>query len=515
VIGIAWAALFLWPVVSFVFYRKLPLPMALSLTLLGGYLFLPAKVGLDFPMLPAVNKESIPTFSALVLTAVAVRQNWQLSPIATGWIPRSPVVLILFLMLVCGVFGTAFTNQDAMIVGPRVFSGSSLYDAFSTLLRLVGVLGAFFLGRMVLSSYEAQRIFLKTLVILAIGYSFLALWEVRMSPQLHIQIYGYFPSQFAQVMRGSGFRPAVFLGHGLPVAAFFASSVIAAAALFRDSKEKERVLWMLAMVWLFAVLVLCKSLGALLITLVLVPITLFLTTRLQLLAALCIVGIILIFPVLRSADLVPVDRIMDLAAEIDPARAASFKVRVVNEERLLEKAMERPVFGWGGWGRQRVYNENGVDITTTDGGWVIILGNGGWVRYIATFGLLCWPIVGLFFQRGSKVDPVCIGLMFILCAKLIDLIPNSGILPIFWLVAGALSGRLEVGSGLQQPLLDNLKNSTRRFYHAREVAQDKRYAREFPKIDGKVARQTQVDPKEKPRRAVTYKRSNTAGGYSR
>ncbi len=54
-------------------------------------------------------------------------------------------------------------------------------------------------------------------------------------------------------------------------------------------------------------------------------------------------------------------------------RANSLRHRLNNEDMLLSRAFESPLFGWGGWGRNRVYDENGKDLTVTDGLWIIII----------------------------------------------------------------------------------------------------------------------------------------------
>ena len=198
--------------------------------------------------------------------------------------------------------------------------------------------------------------------------------------------------------------------------------------------------------WLSATLVVAKSLGALLIALVMVPLALVLKPRAQLIFAAVIAGVVLSYPVLRSANLVPIGQIMELAYAIDPARASSLGTRVQNETALMEKTAERPLFGWGGWGRNRIYNSWGADISLTDGASVITLSAGGWFRYIGVFGLLCLPIIFLALKRGKDIDPVCAALALVLSAKLIDLLPNAGIDVIYLLMVGSLIGRLEMTS---------------------------------------------------------------------
>jgi len=43
-------------------------------------------------------------------------------------------------------------------------------------------------------------------------------------------------------------------------------------------------------------------------------------------------------------------------------RAQSLESRLTNEDMLTVRALERPAFGWGGWGRARIKDEWGQDI---------------------------------------------------------------------------------------------------------------------------------------------------------
>ncbi|MGC3940440.1 hypothetical protein ACOTTU_21780 [Roseobacter sp. EG26] len=518
----AWAALIIWPIVSFVFYNKLTAPVALCATIVGGYLLLPTRFGLDLPILPPLDKRTIPTIVAFIFTAVAIRKDAGNIQVLPGWIPRDPVVLGLLMLLVVGTLGSVFTNREALVFGPRVLQGHSLYDAGSMLLEIGMVIAPLFLARRLLSFPDGQRILLTAIVVSAVAYSFLALYEIRMSPQLNMMIYGFFPHQFAQHMRGGGFRPVVFFGHGLGLSLFLTFATLAAAGLFRSAKEGDRMKWGLAMAWLFAVMVLSKSLGALMIAVVLLPCLLFLKTRMQLLVATCIAGMVLTYPALRAADQVPVDRIMAFAEQINPNRAASFMTRLENEELLLERAREKPVFGWGGWGRQRIFDEFGNNLSVTDGSWVIELGAGGWFRYIGLFGLLCWPVIGLFLGPREKIDPICAALALLLCAKLVDLIPNSGIPPISWLMVGALIGRLEMKRGavtgqqiVEKPVVE--PGYARKPGSADEgrPATDLRYARDFSQKKDEAERPTGRKAEPKARRSIFYKRPKTSPGYRR
>src|SRR5262249_43590891 len=153
------------------------------------------------------------------------------------------------------------------------------------------------------------------------------LFEVRMSPQLHTWIYGYFPSSFAQTYRDGGFRPVVFIGHGLLVAFFTMTTIVAAAVLSRTRTRVLRLPSCRVAIYLSAVLLLCKSAGALVYGLVSVPLVRFASPRTQLRVATVLAIVALLYPVFRSADFVPVKFIENMVASISTERAASLKTR--------------------------------------------------------------------------------------------------------------------------------------------------------------------------------------------
>lgn len=515
---IAWAALGIWPLVSFICFLRLTVPAAVAVTIIGGYLLLPMRVGLDLPMLPALNKETIPVLVALALALMSLQGRDSTAHALKGLVPRNIFVLGLLGVLVAGVVGSVRTNQDDLVFGPRVLQAIAPYDGLSILLEIAMLLSAYILGRKFFASKEAQRRLLIVIVVSALLYTLPALWEMRMSPQLHAQVYGFAPSAFIQQMRASGFRPMVFTGHGLSLSFFLASGVLAAATLFRSEPDKDRMLWGTAMGWLFIILVLCKSLGALIIVLVLLPAVLFFRPRLQLLGAACIALSVLTYPFLRSNDLVPVDGILGFIERIDERRAESLLVRLSNEEVLMARALERPLFGWGTWGRPRIYDaKTGADLSVTDGAWVIHLGIGGWFRYVGLFGLLCYPVLALALYRRQNADPVAIGLVLILCAKLVDLLPNSEIGIVYWMIAGALLGRVEMKAADMDTEAGTVPQTVAAQPAGpggptRSRTDGARYARDFtpnlpPEDAGSVP--------DKTRKQALYTRPKPASGYRR
>ncbi len=437
-------ALFSWPLVVLAFARKFPAALAFTLAILTGFLLLPETISFDLPVLPALTKHSIPALSVLLFIALFHYDKGRIGSLPL--IPEHPFVRVAATGLILGALLTVATNGDPLHYGPTALPGMRLYDGLSLGLTSLITILPMLLARKFLASPETHVLLLKALCIAAIFYTIPALLEVRLSPQMNQWVYGFFPHSWAQHYRGGGWRPIVFMRHGLVLSLFFCMVTIAAAGLMRiDGKKRNSFL--AATVWLFATLVLSKSLGALSITIMLLPAALFLGTRGQLIMASAIAFLVLIYPLARSTGVIPVHQVTQMAEKIDPQRAASFNLRVINEDQILAKAQQRPLFGWGAWGRSRVYDPStGVDVTVADGQWAGVLGIGGWCRYLFEFGLLCIPILLLLRHRQRyQIGMESSVLALMLAANLIDLIPNSGVTPITWMIAGTLWGRLELG----------------------------------------------------------------------
>ncbi|MDG4649640.1 O-antigen ligase family protein [Roseibacterium sp. SDUM158017] len=446
-------ALAVWPLVTLLLVLLLPFPKAVALSILGGFFLLPPDIGINLPLLPTFNKASVPALSLLVCALLLYRRGDRNGvPVRDmpGWIPRSFFGTAGIVMLVLGAMMTALTNGDRLVFGSTVLPPLRLYDGFSFALVGLTMVVPLLLGRKFFAHPENQVLLLRYLIVGGLAYSLLALYEIRMSPQLNRMVYGFYPSSWVQNIRGGGFRPIVFMEHGLQLAIFLAAVTLAAFGASRCLEPRRRGFYLFAGAWLLVTLVLANSLGALVIAVVFLPVVLLLGTRAQLLFAAIVAAIIMLYPMLRGADLIPTDRLVSITETIDTRRAGSLQYRFDNEDILLARAQERPLFGWGGWRRNRVFDDTGNDISTTDGAWVVAIGQRGWVGYLAQFGLLALPVVLLAFNRRRQgVSPVTAVLAVILAASLVDLIPNGFLSPVTMLLAGALWGRLELGAAAE------------------------------------------------------------------
>jgi hypothetical protein len=238
------------------------------------------------------------------------------------------------------------------------------------------------------------------------------------------------------------------MGHGLTVAFFAMTTVVAAGTFWR---LRIPVLWLppaAITAYLSVILVLCKSLGSLVYGIVLIPLVRFATPRFQFGVATVLVSVALLYPMLRVADLFPTQLLVYSAESISTERGVSLKFRFNNEDRLLVHASDRIFFGWGRWGRSRLYDVGtGEDISVTDGAWIITIGQFGLFGFVAQFGLLAFPVFraasSLKFVHKVHQRAILGTLALIVSINITDSLPNSSVTPWTWLLAGALLGTAE------------------------------------------------------------------------
>lgn len=412
---------------------------AIIWTILAGFLLLPVKTGFDAPGIPNLDKTLIPNLAILVWALVFARFK-------VVALPRNKVVVGLMILYVTSPFFTTLNNQEPLQLSVSTLPAMTFYDGLSIVTKQLIELIPFLIAYNAFKAENDLREILKALVMAALAYSVLILWEVRMSPQLHSQLYGFFPSDFVQQFRGGGFRAAVFLGHGLTVAIFVGMAMVAAVGMWRDRTRVFGLPGAAYTMFLLLVLLSCKSIGALVLAITF-GVTSYLLRYRHMISLLAISGLIVVaYPALRGAGLIPINTITELSANFSSDRAASLQTRTDNEEMLLAKTAERPVFGWGSWGRGRIYKTHWTgkfdyDLTITDGTWIIIISTFGWAGYIASFGLLAYPTARAFrYRKQFAKFPSFVILLAVLVTNLFDLLPNSSLTPITWLIAGALAG---------------------------------------------------------------------------
>ena len=439
-------ALLAWPFIALWLYRTRPVSQATLWTILGGYLLLPVGASIKLAEgIPQLDKISVPALAALVGCFFFARRPLRF---CNGF-GLAEVLLLTYLI---SPLVTSALNNSPVLSGAVVLPAVGSYDGLSAIIGQLLFLLPFFLGRQLLGNSAGIEEALRTLILAGLLYSLPMLFEIRMSPQLHHWLYGYYPFGFATQVRQGGFRPSVFLENGLVATFFLMTAIVAAAAFWRSRTRVVQKLHPAAVTaYLGAILILCKSLGALVYGVLAIPLVRLARPRLQLRIAMILATFAVSYPLLRTADLVPTDYMVEAARYKSDDRADSLQFRFDHEKQMLDRASQRIMFGWGRWGRSRIYDEWGNDISVTDGRWIITLGQLGIVGFLAEFGLLALTVFraarALGFAEAER-DSVFLGaLALIIAINMIDLLPNASLSPWTWLLAGALLGRAEALRG--------------------------------------------------------------------
>ncbi len=440
---IATLALLAWfPLSIAAFYVMRPSKAAVLIAF-GAVMFLPELAYLKLPRLPNLDKHTIPYLC--ILLGCLIR-----SPRRVLRAPPDAWFSVLMVVLVISAVGMVVTNRDALIYGSwitRVIPGLTLKDGLATAATDVAQIGIpFFVGSIVFRTSRDARGLLHVLAIAAVLYAGFILVELRMSPQFHRWIYGYSPiADFSQTRRWGGYRPNVFMAHGIALSLFVLLSLLAAIIVARTRRPILGVSGAIVAAMTLVLLVLCKSTAALTYALVLIPVLWWARAHTQIRIAVLAAGLVSVYPLLRASDTFPTKALVSVANHINADRAASLQFRFHNEDLVLEKARERVVFGWGTYGRNAIYDPlTAKQMSVTDGYWIIRLGRQGVVGLLCTFAILLIPV----FMAARKLRRVpnredqllLAGLCVILMTAVTDLIPNGLFSNYPYFIAGAVAG---------------------------------------------------------------------------
>ncbi|QDT47278.1 hypothetical protein Pan258_13100 [Symmachiella dynata] len=414
-----------WPLLVIGLFSKLKSDKAVVVAFVVGWLFLPFKT---YPIsgLPDISKMSLTCYAIIAATVVFDLERFtSLRPCRYDL----PIVLVCIAPAI-----SSLTNN----LGP--------YDAGSVMLATIVTWGGpYLLGRAYIVDSASAKFAATTLLAATLIYLPLCWFEIRMSPQLHALVYG--ESYRSGGMRLGGWRPAVFLDSGLQLGLWMTTASLIGIWLWWKGVWKHwgKMGTGLPLVALVVTTIFCRSTGALLLLaagLGVLAWTSVLKNRLALLALLLVAPAYIVIRSIGDQGWQPA---VEMAKSISGERAQSLEFRFQNEDILVNKALQKPAFGWGGWGRSRVYDQFGKDISVTDGLWIIQLGQYGVFGLVALFVLLLTPL-GLLIKTfpvrklmSPEIAPV---LAFSIAITLfaIDCLPNAMPNPFYVMTTGGVVG---------------------------------------------------------------------------
>jgi len=297
----------------------------------------------------------------------------------------------------------------------------------------------YLLGRACFGQVEGRHELALAIVLGGLIYVPLCLYEMRMSPQLHNYVYGSHQHHFIQTKRMGGWRPVVFMQHGLAVSIWMATSTAMVIWLWlrgRRSVFSIRMGW--AVLVLIALTLFCRSMGAMIIFVASIAVLLSCNYLRSLRPVLWMAAIPPLYMLLRVAFDWRVEGFINAVAAISEVHAGSLETRIRADALIVAQALERPIFGWGGWWR---YNEAGV---TPDTLWAITLGKYGFVGLLSLFGALAGiPAAAIWSKRRWSVDRVeaipLVGLAVVAAMYANDALWNNMISVMCPLILGSLA----------------------------------------------------------------------------
>jgi hypothetical protein len=422
-------ALFAWiPLVAIAFVGLAP-SRAVLVSFLAGWMFLPVP-GIEVLNFDYGKSTAVPL---VVFLAVVAFDGARLSRFRPSLVDVPIAVFCLVPM------ATSLAN------------GLGWYDAISGTSYQVITWGLpYVIGRTYFSTARGLRQLAVGLCAAGLVYAPLCLWEIRMSPQLHAWVYGVHQHEWVQTLRSGGFRPMVFLQHGLDLGLWMCAASIAGLALWTSGSLRK--LWgiplSLAVPLLFVTTILGKSFGSILLLLA-GALSLFVMRfgRTSLPMAL-MVAVPATYVMARTSGDWAAHGLVELVSAASPERAHSLAYRIEAEEKLRVRAAERPVLGWGGFGRsftRRFAEVERTETVTLDSLWIIVLGKHGVVGLASLLLVFCTPVLVLWrrcspasWYRAASAGAW--GLALVLTLFAIDCLVNAMVNPVYLLIAGGLCG---------------------------------------------------------------------------
>ena len=422
-------ALFGWVPLTILLFLNLKPHHAAIVSIIGGTLFLPMAV---------YNFHGLPSFSKGTVIAIGLilggRISGQRRMADFRW---SHYDLPMLIWCLCPL-ATSLSNNLGW------------YDGLSGIWENISIWGIPYLaGRFYINSVDKLRDLCIAIVVGGLIYMPLCLYEIRMSPQLSNMIYGFFPHDFSQHFRYGGFRPIVFMQHGLMVSMWMAVTTTAAFWLWRGGEMKhiKGIPFSFFIIALIVTTILCKSANgwiALALGFSGYFVFRFFKSSLPIRLLLLLIPFYILLRI--SGGLSGVDVEAMASRVFDAERTGSLTIRLLQEDLFVEKALQRPILGWGGYNRGwPVDEETGkMQIGMIDSLWLITFSSRGFIGIFSMFAMMLigpWLALQAIQQQKYSTDlfqiePVLLSLIVILF--LIDCLMNGMINPVFILVSGAL-----------------------------------------------------------------------------
>ena len=417
----------------------LPVRRVVLISIIGGNILLPV-ASVSFEGFPAYTRALASGIGALIPALMTS------APVLFSWRPKAMDLFFFGFLASTGI--------------SSLMNGLGPYDAFtSSVNRMLEWGVAYWVGRSMFQGQTGLRELCVGIVVGGMVYAPLCIWETVMSPQLNRQIYGFHAAPFVMSKRMGGWRPTVFMAHGLAVGVWMASSAVIAWVLWRSRTVTKILSVPMSVIAIGLVLVTIglRSTGAAILLVFLIgAVEAVQLGRLRLV----LIGLVLSPVIYISLRVVGWngEQLVEWTSVFGAERAGSLNMRLENDALIVDRAMQRPIFGWGSWGRWRVRDEFGRDITVSDSWWAIVLGTTGIFGLVATYGTFIAPgfllirrkVRGMIFSPANGAAwAISMALLLYVLDSLANAMPNAT----FMMAAGALASYVLLPRGRSPAVL--------------------------------------------------------------
>lgn len=419
-------AIILWlALVSVLFVRTTPRRAVLA-GLIGGWLFLPNLNVLVVGALPDLNKASITSLG--LCAAVLVFDRTRILFLRPRWFD------VPMLIWCIEPFITALVN------------GLSVYEAISSVIHNTLIWGMpYLLGRIYLTDRAGWRDLAVAIFLGGLAYLPLCWFEILAGPQLATLVYGYVPTAVETAFRFGGWRPVLFMQHGLMVAMWMTAASVSGFWLWRTGTLPRvwRVPTSIPVVVLVLTTIALKSVNAWVLLGAGLGLLWFSTRLRTTWLVWGAVALMLLYVGARGSGLWDGQELVALTNRVMASKTTSVAFRFENERQLAERAREQPILGWGRWGRAYspdMWNDPNV---AADSLWIIAFGQQGAVGLTALYAFLLLPMLFLLrrvpvpaWSQADYAPAVALAMILILYG--LDGLANAMPNPIYLLGAGGL-----------------------------------------------------------------------------
>ena len=373
------AALLAWIIISALLMRDKNNARAFAIAYLGAIALMPSGADIELPAIPDLNKGNVASIGILIGTVLYHPRLFERFTLR-------PADFLLFLTMLAA-FMASFVNDFGIYDGLSKSAGTLLNFVLPILL-----------ARIHLGTPASIKTFLRFIVYTAIIYTPLAIYEWRMSPQLHNNLYGYFQHVFQQHMRWGYFRPIGFFRHALTLGRFFAFGTFLAALPLRKDLTLTlgtlgNYIFLIPLVGLLTTM----SIGPWLLFILLCGAYIILQhykhhqildATLYILPATAFLWLILKFMGINLED-----TLLNLILSVSEDRGESFGYRLIALDEYRSIIQSKPWFGHGGWGHGR------IEGRATDSQALVHLLDQGWVGTVIYFSWWAWALHALLQIR--------------------------------------------------------------------------------------------------------------------